>query len=147
MLFAQYLLTPLLESCQTWYSGCPWKTDVPYRFSGHVIKGQGKTAYLHPRCCLLTISMVTKLATLVDFPHCFLGHKVKVKLLIFVSALSTQYLIFYQSFESHKPICSSLARLKSDLLSEKLRCYMLKYLRLGDSIFYTILPICWFYID
>ena len=39
--------------------------------------------------------MVTKLATLVEFreiiPIAFLGHKVKVKLLFFLLALSTQY--------------------------------------------------------
>ena len=36
--------------------------------------------------------MVMKLAALVDYPYCFLGHKVKVKWLGFISALSTQYL-------------------------------------------------------
>ena len=43
---AQYLLTPLLESCQTWYSGCPKRVDVPCRFSGHVVKDQGQTVGL-----------------------------------------------------------------------------------------------------
>ena len=27
---AQYLLTPSLENCQTWYSGCLQKVDDPY---------------------------------------------------------------------------------------------------------------------
>ena len=39
-------------------------------FSGHVIKGQGQTADLHPKCCLLYIFWpfgCFKLATLVDF--------------------------------------------------------------------------------
>ena len=97
---AQYILTRLVESCNTWYNGCPlrgrsghmvksqgltagvWTNVVrsipldpfagklpdlilwlsvenkqkTYWFSGDVIKGQGQTADLHPKCCLLSIS-------------------------------------------------------------------------------------------
>ena len=37
---AQYLLTPLLESCQTWYSKSPWGIDDLYCFLSHIVKGQ-----------------------------------------------------------------------------------------------------------
>ena len=45
-LSAQYLLTPVLESCQTWYNGCPERIDDPYWFSGYTVKGQGQIAGL-----------------------------------------------------------------------------------------------------
>ena len=45
-MFAKYLLTPLLENCQTWYSECPFRVNVSYWFSGHMVKGQGQTAGL-----------------------------------------------------------------------------------------------------
>ena len=43
---AQYLLTPLLESCQTWYSKSLWGIDDLYCFLSHIVKGQGQTAGL-----------------------------------------------------------------------------------------------------
>ena len=36
---AHYLLTPLLESCHTCYSGCPL-IKSSYWFSGHMVQGQ-----------------------------------------------------------------------------------------------------------
>ena len=68
--------------------------DIPYWFSGHVIEGQGQTAnvaFLIMTLCL----MVIKLAILVDFREkivhiAFWGHKVNVKPLVFITALSTQ---------------------------------------------------------
>ena len=36
----------MLESCQTWNREYPEKLDVPYWFSGHMVKGQGQTAGL-----------------------------------------------------------------------------------------------------
>ena len=36
MLSTQYLLTPFLQSCQTWYTGYPLRVGVPYWFSGHI---------------------------------------------------------------------------------------------------------------
>ena len=44
MMSAQYLLTPFLESCQTWYNGCPKGVDDLYWFWGHMVKDQGQTA-------------------------------------------------------------------------------------------------------
>ena len=41
---AQYHLTLLLESYQTWYSECPEVIDDPYRFWSHMVKAQGQTA-------------------------------------------------------------------------------------------------------
>ena len=94
---AQYFLTTRLESCQTSYSGCQERVDVPYWFSGHIFKGEGQTACLHCACCLLNILWpfdgYQTCYTLTDFRDCFMGHKVKVKLLIFISALSVQYVI------------------------------------------------------
>ena len=48
VLSAQYLLTPLLESCQTWYSGCIYRVDVfiLHVFSGHMVKSKGHTTDL-----------------------------------------------------------------------------------------------------
>ena len=34
---------PLLESCQSWYNGCPYGVDDPFDFE---VKGQGQTAGL-----------------------------------------------------------------------------------------------------
>ena len=44
----------MLESCQTWYSERLERVpeDVP---EGHMVKGQGQTADLHPKSCLLNI--------------------------------------------------------------------------------------------
>ena len=42
----QYLQTLLLECCQTWYSKCPKRAEVPYLFSGHMGKGHVQTAGL-----------------------------------------------------------------------------------------------------
>ena len=56
MMSAQCLLTPLLERCQTWYSECPYRVNIPYWFSGHNVKVQGQTAGLHPKRCLFIIS-------------------------------------------------------------------------------------------
>ena len=39
---AQYLFTPLLESCQTWYSGSPREKMTPIDILGHMVKGQGQ---------------------------------------------------------------------------------------------------------
>ena len=36
----------MLENCQTFYSGCPKRVDVPYWSSGHMDKSQGQTASL-----------------------------------------------------------------------------------------------------
>ena len=52
-MFAQYLLTPSLESCQTWYNGYLQTVDDPYWFSGHMVRGQGQTT--RANCCLLNI--------------------------------------------------------------------------------------------
>ena len=92
MMSAQYLLTPLLESCLTWYSWCP--TENPYWFSGHIIKGQGQTADL---CSIVrsisldsfaenfskfgTVDAPWKLMTPIDF-HLTLS-KMKAKLPVF----------------------------------------------------------------
>lgn len=69
---AQYFLTPLLESCQSWYSRCPEGVDDTYWFSGHLVKDQGQTAGLHLKCWLLNnlwpfARWFIKLATLVDY--------------------------------------------------------------------------------
>ena len=58
MLSAQYLLTTLLENRQALYSGCPLRVDVPYWCSDHMVKGQGQTVCLNPKCCLLNILWV-----------------------------------------------------------------------------------------
>ena len=39
---AQYLLTPLLESCRIWYSGWLKREDDPHWFWGHMVKGKVK---------------------------------------------------------------------------------------------------------
>ena len=44
MLSAQYLETTSLESSQTWYSECLYRIDDTYRYSVHMVKGQGQTA-------------------------------------------------------------------------------------------------------
>ena len=90
MLSAQYLLTPYLESCQNWYSEWLQSRWPLLMFRSHGQRSCGQTADLHLTLCL----MVTKLPTLVDFredySYCLLGHKVNVKLLVFISALSAQ---------------------------------------------------------
>ena len=46
LMSAQYLLNPVLESCQTWYSECLYGVDDPFWFSGPMVKRQGQTAGL-----------------------------------------------------------------------------------------------------
>ena len=69
MLSAQYLLTPLFESGQTCTVDGPREEMFPIDFQ---IKGQGQTADLYPKCCLLIIFWSfdwwsPNFATLVDF--------------------------------------------------------------------------------
>ena len=69
MLSAQYLLTPLFESGQTCTVDGPREEMFPIDFQ---IKGQGQTADLYPKCCLLIILWSfdwwsPNFATLVDF--------------------------------------------------------------------------------
>ena len=44
--------------CLTWYSGCPLRSDNPYRFSGHMTVGQGQTSGLWKN-----VLLVAKLST------------------------------------------------------------------------------------
>ena len=53
-----YLLTPLLENHQTRYNGCLLRVGVPYWCSAHMVKSQGQTVGLNPKCCILNIMQV-----------------------------------------------------------------------------------------
>ena len=73
MLSAQYLETTSLESSQTWYSECLYRLDDTYRYSVHMVKGQGQNCRNLYKWCLLNIfgllcMKVSKLAT-VDAPR------------------------------------------------------------------------------
>ena len=57
---------PFVKSCKNLYSEWPWRGDIAYWFSGHVIKAQGQTVHLHLKCCLLNI-LWPFTCTLVDF--------------------------------------------------------------------------------
>ena len=58
-----YLMNPLLECCQSWYSGYPLERDVPFWFSFHVIKCQGQTFVYSLSCNSL----------LDDYQTCYTG--------------------------------------------------------------------------
>ena len=45
VLFTQYLLIPLLESCQTWYGEYPIAVGFPFGFQV-MVKGQGQNVSL-----------------------------------------------------------------------------------------------------
>ena len=79
LMSAQYLLTPLLESCPNLVQWIPLES----RFQ---VKGQGWTADLYPKCYLLTAGLCTivvhsisfasfalKLSNLVTYPMDFQG--------------------------------------------------------------------------
>ena len=86
---AQYFLTTRLESCQTWYSGCHERVDVPYWFPCHIFKDEGQTAGLHRACCLLNILwplMVTKLA----------AHFLTTEIALWVTRLRSNYWFSFQ---------------------------------------------------
>ena len=61
----QYVLTPLLESCQTWYGGYPYRVDVLYWFSGQTVKI--KLLVLKTKC----------IEYRVDVPYWFSGQAIK----------------------------------------------------------------------
>ena len=52
VLSTQYLLTPSLDQYQIWCRGCAQYVNDPYRFSGHMFKGQSQTILLSQVCCL-----------------------------------------------------------------------------------------------
>ena len=64
---AQYLLTSLLKSCQSWYKECPKEIDVLYWFWDHMVRGQGQTSSLWKNVVHSISLKVSKLGT-VDAP-------------------------------------------------------------------------------
>ena len=81
---SQYLWTPVLESCRTWYSGCSWRVDDPYWFWGHKVKVKLLVLEKYVVCTISFDPFAWKLLNLVqwmpqgvDDLYWFWGHMVK----------------------------------------------------------------------
>ena len=93
LMSSQYLFTPSLENCQTWYS----EVDDPLWFWGHVVKGQGKTANLWENLFAMSLDsfagrcrpwfMYSECLFRIDFQVTW--SKVKVTQVVFVQIMST----------------------------------------------------------